>query len=195
MSRLTKLALLDAFTVLLQKKPFSKITIQDITSACGISRMTFYYHFDDIYDMIDWAIKEKLQKAVDTNFTYDTWKQGYINVFKAVLEEKTFFLKVFPSIDLRRVELYLYAFAHRYILNVVNEKLQKMVLEVDEKSKNLICDIYGYAMVGCLLRWISTGMREEPEELVEQFAAILHGTLEQTLRQASDTTSGSSLQN
>ena len=54
-SQLTKRALEESLKRLLLEKPLGKITIADITSDCGISRMTFYYHFQDIYDLVEWA--------------------------------------------------------------------------------------------------------------------------------------------
>ena len=38
---------------MLLQKPLNKITINDITEDCGVNRMTFYYHFKDIYDLVD----------------------------------------------------------------------------------------------------------------------------------------------
>ena len=52
MSNTTKLALEASLKKLLLKKPVDKITINDLTEDCGISRMAFYYHFKDIYDLI-----------------------------------------------------------------------------------------------------------------------------------------------
>ena len=51
MQNLTKYALEDSLKKFLLKKPLDKITISDLTSDCGISRMAFYYHFKDIYDL------------------------------------------------------------------------------------------------------------------------------------------------
>ncbi len=55
MSNTTKLALEASLKKLLRQKPFDKITIADLTEDCGISRMAFYYHFKDIYDLVEWA--------------------------------------------------------------------------------------------------------------------------------------------
>ena len=52
-SQLTKRALEESFKRQLSTKPFAKITVADIAQDCGISRMTFYYHFKDIYDLIN----------------------------------------------------------------------------------------------------------------------------------------------
>ena len=52
MSQVTKRALEQSLKNLLLKKPLTKITINDIAEDCGINRMTFYYHFKDIYDPV-----------------------------------------------------------------------------------------------------------------------------------------------
>lgn len=49
----TKFAIAFAFKELLLEKSIDKITINDITEKCGINRQTFYYHFHDIYELIE----------------------------------------------------------------------------------------------------------------------------------------------
>ena len=58
-------ALEHALKSLLLKKPFHKITINDITEECGVSRMTFYYHFKDIYDLVEWSFIEDAARALE----------------------------------------------------------------------------------------------------------------------------------
>ena len=58
MSQITKRALATSLKNMLLKKPLNKITINDIANDCGINRMTFYYHFKDIYDLIEWTCEE-----------------------------------------------------------------------------------------------------------------------------------------
>ena len=52
MSQITKRALASSLKLLLLQKPLNKITINDIAEKCGVSRMTFYYHFKDVYDLV-----------------------------------------------------------------------------------------------------------------------------------------------
>lgn len=59
LAQATKKALAAALKELLGQKPFHKITISDITEQCGVNRMTFYYHFHDIYDLAQWAFQEE----------------------------------------------------------------------------------------------------------------------------------------
>ena len=79
------------------KKPVNKITINDITEDCGVNRATFYYHFKDIYDLIEWSCEEDSRKAADGNTTYETWQQGLLNIFHAVEENKPFIFEYLPT--------------------------------------------------------------------------------------------------
>lgn len=65
MSQITKRALEVSLKKMLLQKPLDKITINDITEDCGISRMTFYYHFKDIYDLVEWCCMEDAAKALE----------------------------------------------------------------------------------------------------------------------------------
>ena len=60
MSQMTKRALVASLKELMAEKPLDKITVTDLTEHCGVNRMTFYYHFKDIYDLVEWACVRKL---------------------------------------------------------------------------------------------------------------------------------------
>ena len=72
----TKKALAESLKNLLLQKPLNKITISDIADDCGINRMTFYYHFKDIYDLVEWTCAEEAAQAMEGKKTYDTWQEG-----------------------------------------------------------------------------------------------------------------------
>ena len=51
------------FAKLMEQKPIDKITVKDVVEKCGISRQTFYYHFQDIRDVMEYCIRSHLSKA------------------------------------------------------------------------------------------------------------------------------------
>ena len=65
---LTKKQLADSLKAAMQEKPFSRITVSEIIHACGVNRKTFYYHFTDIYDLLQWMFR---QEAVDVVKQFD----------------------------------------------------------------------------------------------------------------------------
>ena len=56
----TKNAIAAGFRTLMEKKSFEKITISDITDECGLNRQTFYYHFKDKYDLLNWIFYNEI---------------------------------------------------------------------------------------------------------------------------------------
>ena len=175
MSQVTKRALEASLKNLLLQKPLSKITISDITEDCGINRMTFYYHFKDIYDLVEWVCLEDAKRALDGKSSYDTWQQGFVRIFRAVQENKPFVMNVYRCVSREQVEHYLTPLTDDLLMGVINELSADMV--VREEDKAFIARVYSYAFVGLMLDWIKDDMRCDPERLVARFAFVIHDNL------------------
>ena len=175
MSQVTKRALETSLKNLLLQKPLDKITINDITADCGINRMTFYYHFKDIYDLVEWSCLEDAEKALNNKKTYDTWEQGLLQIFYAVQENKPFIMNVYRNADRERMENYLYKLTYDLIAGVVEEKSKG--LDLTEEDKKFIANFYKYGFVGIMIEWIQAGMKEDIEELVNKMSLTLHDTV------------------
>ena len=179
MSVLTKKALVEAFGRVLEKKPFSKISVVDITNECSVNRMTFYYHFKDIYDLLEWSLEKQLEDAIDDKFTHDTWKQGYLNVFYFALERKSYILKIFPEIEQKQMKKYLHSLAYKFTLGVIDELSENM--SVNDEDKRFIADTYAHALVGVLVSWVNDGMKSDPELIVKKFGILSEGIISTAL--------------
>ncbi len=175
MSQVTKRALEASLKNLLLKKPLDKITINDITEDCGINRMTFYYHFKDIYDLIEWCCVEDAKKALEGKKTYDTWQQGFLQIFEAVLDNKPFILNVYHSVSREQVEIYLYKLTYDLLIGVVEEK--SVGMNVREEDKKFIADFYKYAFVGLMLDWVKHDMKGDPHRIIEDLSVVMHGNV------------------
>ena len=179
MSELTKRALEQSLKNLLLKKPLTKITINDIAEDCGINRMTFYYHFKDIYDLVEWACVEDAAKALQNKKTHDTWQQGFIQIFHAVRENKPFVMNVYRCVSREQVEKYLVPLTDHLLMGVIAE--QSAGMTVREEDKQFIAQVYSYSFVGLMLDWIKDDMQAEPEILVNKLALVLQGSIAQAL--------------
>ena len=179
MSQVTKRALEQSLKNLLLKKPLTKITVGDIADDCGINRMTFYYHFKDIYDLIEWSCLEDAKRALDEKKTYDTWQQGLLQIFEAVQENKPFILNVYRCVHREQVEKYLQPLVDRLLLGVINEEAEGMT--VRDEDKLFIAQIYSYIFIGLMLDWIKGDMREDPQKIVDRLAKLIKGSMAQAL--------------
>ena len=175
MPNFTKQAIKDSFLKLLNQQPLSKISVRSIVEDCGINRMTFYYHFKDIYDLVEWSCEEDAGKALQGRKTYDTWQQGYVQIFEAVLENKPFIMNVYRCVSRERVEAYLYRITYGLVDGVVEEQAAGM--SVRSEDKEFIANTYKYVLVGLMLDWIKDDMRADPQQLVDKLALVLHGSV------------------
>ena len=175
MSQVTKRALEQSLKNLLLKKPLTKITVGDITNDCGINRMTFYYHFKDIYDLVEWSCLEDAKMALEEKKTYDTWQQGLLQIFKAVQENKPFILNVYRCVHREQVEKYLQPLVDQLLLNVINEEAAGIT--VRDEDKQFIAQVYSYILIGLMLDWIKDDMREDPQQIVEKLSMLIKGSV------------------
>ena len=179
MSQITKRAISASLKHLLLQKPLGKITINDIAEDCGINRMTFYYHFKDIYDLIEWTCVEDASRALEGKKTYDTWQQGLLQIFEAVLDNKPFIMNVYRSVSREQVETYLYKLTYELLIGVVREQAQG--LNVPEEDQEFIAHFYKYAFVGLMLDWIRDDMRGDPQAIVSHLGKVVHGSVRAAL--------------
>ncbi|NGZ76636.1 TetR/AcrR family transcriptional regulator [Saccharibacillus alkalitolerans] len=173
MTQITKRALAASLKKLLSQKTLDKITVIDIAEDCEVNRQTFYYHFKDIYDLIDWIYTHEAAKALDGKKTYETWQQGFLHIFEYVLDNRSFVVNTYHSVNREHLERYLHEEAYRLLMGVIEEKAGD--LSVREDDKDFIAHFYKFAFVGLVLDWIKGGMREDPQAIVNRLSVLIQG--------------------
>ncbi len=96
--------------------------------------MTFYYHFKDIYDLMEWSCFEDARKALKEKTTYDTWEQGFLQIFYAVRENKPFIMNVYRCVEREQVEKYLKPITDNLLMGVVEEQSSGMTVRQEDKE-------------------------------------------------------------
>lgn len=181
MSNLTKKALAESLKKLMEITPLAKITIRDIVSACEMNRRTFYYHFQDIYALLEWIFKNEVVIAMEENKTCKTWQEGFLSIFYYLSANRKIVLNTYNSIGRDKLESHLYSAVYTLVLDVVNEII--IGLEVSEKEKLFVVNFYKVALVGLLLEWIRTNMTENPAEIIENLTNLISGDTYKALLQ------------
>ena len=188
MSQMTKRALEASLKELLRHKPLDKITVSDLTDHCGVNRMTFYYHFKDIYDLVEWCCEEDAARALAGQKTYDTWQEGLNQVFEAVLENKPFIMNVCRVVSRQKLESYLNKLTYQLIADVVEEKCTHE--DVTEEEKRFIAEFYKYGFVGLMLDWIDRGMKDDYKIIVKLMGITLRGNITNSIRNFENSNKG-----
>ena len=173
----TKRALEASLKKLLLRKPLNKITINDITEDCGVNRMTFYYHFKDIYDLVDWILVEDATEALEGHQDFETWSDAFRDMLEKVQANRVLVLNVYRSVSREQVEQYLY----KMLDPLLRMFVERENIPVQEEDKQFIIDFYKYALVGMVLEWIRKDMKTDPVLLTQRLNKLLHGGIRRTL--------------
>ena len=171
----TKRALTESLLKLLHTKRFDKITISEITNGCGMNRMTFYYHFSDIYDLVVWLIENYLRGLSRERKDSKDWKNAFTTMLNKIEEYKVEVVNFYNGIPRDRAE----SFMNYIFYAVFNDIVTTMILDlgIEEKDYDFMLKFICYGFVGTILEWISNGLPEEEiDEIVRRTALIVEGT-------------------
>lgn len=156
MNNQTKDAMSSALVSLLKKNPISKITVFDITNKCHVNRQTFYYHFNDIYELLEYTLDCQVKKRID-NKEFEKYNvQEAANYFRNVVEEQRIY--VLNAYDSRN-----HAYYEQIIKKQFYPSIYKMITNIDEskyvKENNLefIANALTKIIVGLFMDWIANG--------------------------------------
>ena len=169
-TRVTKMLIRKGFTSLLRQKPIQSISIKELCSAAGISRGTFYAHYDDIYDLLKQIENEMmadLEKAMEPMINMDSQSVTPVEITTGIFK----WLK--DNYDMCIVTLGEYgdrSFALK-LLNIGREKcLDSYMKYFKDVSPRDIEWFYAYASGGCigiLQKWLDEGMASPAEDVAK----------------------------
>ena len=91
-SFITKKAIASALKELCRTKPFEKISIADITSVCHLNRQTFYYHFQDKYELLSWIYYYEEFAGIAEGISFSNWSERIGQLLMTMRQEKSFFM-------------------------------------------------------------------------------------------------------
>ncbi len=170
----TKRALALSLKQRLKEKPLDKITIKDICEGCGVNRQTFYYHFQDIYDLIEWIYTSAEYQILDEKTIVHTWEDALRQIFDYALEEKEFVIATYHSLSREHLENFLYREAYRPLYHIIKQHCNG--LKIHEADIAFLTDFYKYAFVGTVLEWVRKGMKEDPAPLIYKMKLIVESS-------------------
>ena len=76
-SEKTKQQLAHILKELMETKPLEKISVQEVTEKAELNRQTFYYHFEDIYDLLKWTLEREAIELLYDREEESLWKEGF----------------------------------------------------------------------------------------------------------------------
>lgn len=177
MAKYTQKAIIDSFMELLQKKSLDKITVKDIIEETEVNRNTFYYHFQDIYDLLESAFEEEAVKFRSEADPKNNFYEEYIRTVNFLLDHSDAIIHIYNSKSRDVIKTYLESAASFFIGRFVEEAAEGSKLS--ENGKNYIIYFYTDAIIGITLRWIEGSMMDSKEILIKTVSDSFNATVKQ----------------
>lgn len=172
----TKHALAAALKELIAQKPIDKITIHDITERCGIRRQNFYYHFEDVYDLMRWMFQEEAMSLLRQHEGTLLWQEGLLQLFRYIEENKAVCLCALRSVGREHLKRFFETDIHAIIHRTVEQfghEVGAISAGVTESDVELVTHFYVVALTGMLESWLLGEIDRTPEELIRSADCIL----------------------
>lgn len=147
----TKMLLANTLKDLLEKKSFSKVTVTEIITLSKVNRNTFYYHFEDIYDLLRWLLE---QEAINIVKDYDS-KDGIdmaINFTLSYIEKNRSFLKnILFSVGEKDLRRFFSKDFREIIGNFIKIDEEELGIKIDDQYRNVLTMYFTEAITGLLI--------------------------------------------
>lgn len=172
-SSITKRAVAQSLKSLMREKEFGKISVSDIALRCGINRQTFYYHFVDKYDLLNWIYYYELFADAVEGLEASNWSEKFLELLKAMERDGSFYQHALRINGEGAFSDYLFL--------IMKQLIAALMPELEEFG----CDFYAYGIVGVIVRWATDGMSVSPLQIAEQTRAFLEKD-QKTLHESSE---------
>jgi AcrR family transcriptional regulator len=184
MAQFTQKAIIQAFRDMLEDTPFDKITVSSIIAKCGISSNTFYYHFRDIYDLLDSWLQEEKEQFINNSTQRETWQDIMKTKLNYVKENQSIAENVLNSLSRGRLERYIFEFTDESIYKAVCREAEGR--RVPEERLRDIADFCWYAVLGFFLKYLWNHMSFDIDKSVDRLSVLFKGFVRQAIDDCPD---------
>lgn len=171
MSGFTKEIIARTFTELLEEKPMSKVTVKDIVERCGVNRNTFYYHFRDIPDVVEFIFKKKWDEILESPHEKASILECMEEMAALVRNNRKLMLNVYKSVKRDTFLIYMNEVASYIITEYFEKNLDKFNLKNEEIQ--ILIKYYKCLFIGILMEWLDHGLEYDMGAEMRQAAQLL----------------------
>ncbi len=179
--QITKNAIETAFLKLLKERYFEKVMVKDIVEECGLTRNTFYYYYEDTYNIIADILEREIRRIMQEVEAGVDIMDATADVFAFLDENPRLAQHLFASA--KKDEIYGYVRSAVEILIRYWLERETKNLSISEADKKTILNIYKYIIQGMIVEWVDGGMKYSIQKEVERARRVFHQGLWLSIKQ------------
>lgn len=179
MADFTKKAIRASFLRLLNEKPLKQITVRDIVDDCGINRNTFYYHFQDIPQLVETIIQDEAEQLISEHSSLDSIEECLEAIITFALKNKAAVLHIYRSVNRTIYEQYLWRVCDHVVTDYIDHQLAHR--NVSDFDRSTIIKFLKCLSFGLVTDWLENGMKEDVLDFTRRICQMRQGDLEQMI--------------
>ena len=181
---ITKKALADSLKELMSVKPINKIGVREVAEKCGLNRQTFYYHFHDIYELLEWTIDHDVVYAIRDQGSFLAGQEAGIYLLQYIKKNQPLSVSILNSVGRDSVRRFYYKDTYSICIRFLKENMEG--IEYEEEDFQHLAHFYSISFASLLEDWVKNGMERSPEEVIHTLELIVSGTARQAMSRLSE---------
>ena len=180
----TKKSLAKSLKILIKKKKFNKITINDIVKLSKVNRNTFYYHFEDINALLKWTFEQETFDFLKT-FDMTTDFEKALNFIIDYVENNKHILNcVTNSLGREQMKQFFSDDLQDVVKMLINASEKELNLKVNDDFKKYLCNFYTEAIAGNLLAYFKNKETIDRKKIVSYISITCKNAIPLILTEA-----------
>lgn len=173
----TKRTLASALKNIMKKKSFSKITVSEIIAESGLNRKTFYYHFNDIYDLLKWVFENEAIEVVKQYNLLVDYEEAIIFVMNYIEDNDYIISCTYDAIGRDEMKHFLFDDFEDIIACIITNAEKETNTTLDEAYKKFLCLFYTEALAGVIIDWTKNHRNRNKQEVIDYIVNTIKGSL------------------
>lgn len=169
----TKQQLAQALKECMRKKPFSKITVSEIIRACQVNRKTFYYHFTDIYALLQWIFEEEAIAVVQHFDLLVDYREAITFVVEYVEKNDYLISCAYDSIGRDEMKRFFCKDFYGVVRSVFDRAEEEKQSALDPDFKDFLVRFYTEALAGILMDLVQERDPERRKKTMEYVVLVV----------------------
>lgn len=177
----TKQLMANALKQRMEKQPLSKITVRNIIEDCGLNRNTFYYHFTDIYALLEWMLKQETVEVVKQIDLLTNYEDAIRYVLRYVQSNQHILACSRDAMGRAGLMRFIYDDALHLMELLIDDLEKRLMLHIHENTRKFVAEFYAEALAGNLLKYITGENNYTEEEIISNIGMMTKCSLTQIL--------------
>lgn len=173
----TKQELAESLKALMQTVPLERISVSDIVERAGLGRNTFYYHFQDKYDLVNWIFESEAAVFMRQKLTTENWDACLVNLEEYFRANRGFYCNALAYSGQNCLKDYIYDTVRALTIEQGTALPAAGRHGLTDEDFVTVGEVVACAFLGLLVHWAQGGMQEDTRSFHECLRRIADGSL------------------